>query len=225
MTDRKFNSDKFRWLNSVCSDPAVSSTSFRVAYAIADHLNKTTRNAWPSQQRIARRFGCHQKTVQRAIKELEGLGWLKVRRRRDGLTSNRYEIAWPFGTQDDDKPVETATNDGNSLVQQSDQECPGGGGKNDPQSYSSKLPRIFSRSASEEKRYPRFIDRGNYEQQIVARLGTDGHSILNELEDMDPRTVERMCRAQQRGVLTQLDLDAARLAVLHRTKIRTTGTR
>jgi DNA-binding Lrp family transcriptional regulator len=220
MTAKQFNSDKFRWLNGVCSDPAVSSTSFRVAYTIADHLNKTTRNAWPSQQRIARRLDRHQKTVQRAIKELEGLGWLRVTRRRDGLTSNRYELAWPFNTQDNGQPVEKAKNEGSNPVQPSEQNCPIGDGKNAPQYYLSKLPKIDSSCATEGKVYPRFTDRGKYERELIERIGVDGVDILAELHEMDPSTVERLCQTQRAGALSDRDLDGARLAAqAHRGRV------
>lgn len=215
MSDKAFHRNKYIWLNSICADHIVNSTAFRVAYVIADHLNIKKGNAWPSQARIAERLGLHPKSVQRAVKDLEKRGWLAVTRRRDGLTSNRYAIAQSSAAQDN-AAVETTPTNRRIFVPTSGQIRPVRRNGNAPQSYLSKLPK-FSLRAGEEKRFPRFTDQGTYEQQVAARLGSDGYEILESLNRQNPSLLEELCRAQRAGFLSEQDLAQARLvaAPLH----------
>jgi hypothetical protein len=69
------------WLRAVLSDRAAGSSSKAVAAAISLRLNRKTRNAWPSVRNLDKESGLSKSTVLAALRELEGLGYLKVNRR------------------------------------------------------------------------------------------------------------------------------------------------
>lgn len=56
----------------------LSPTVRHVALVLADHVNDSTDEAWPSISRIAERTGHHPRTVQRALRELELAGVIDV---------------------------------------------------------------------------------------------------------------------------------------------------
>lgn len=53
MDARAFNRERMQWLNAVCMECEITPTSFRVAYLIANHLNRVAGFAWPSLNRLA----------------------------------------------------------------------------------------------------------------------------------------------------------------------------
>ena len=211
MNATAFNSQKMRWLNEINADCDISSTSFRVAYAIADHLNRVTGCAWPSNTRIAKRMGLSNKSISRAIGELENRGWLNVKRSR--MSTNEYRLAWPSRSAEHS----SAPNKEDISVQKRGQFLPNPEDSNVPQSYLSKLPRTYSSRLSEKQTSNgAFRDRGRYEQQLVDRFGPDVWGLLSELHELDPASVDRLCTLQKAGELTPADIDVARLAVRHK---------
>lgn len=73
-------------------DASVSDRAIRVYALLARYADSETLEAFPSRQTLAKRAGCHVKSVDRAIEELEGLGALIKTHRRSGeaYTSNLY---------------------------------------------------------------------------------------------------------------------------------------
>jgi hypothetical protein len=206
-----FNSRKMRWLNGINADCNISSTSFRVAYAIADHLNRVVGCAWPSNARIAKRICVSSKSISRAVAELETQGWLKVKRSRK--STNEYRIAWPNEVGTPERvPI---VGDGDKTVPPAGHFLPEGRDKNVPLSYLKNLPKTYSSRLGEEKgARSAFRDQGTYEQRIVERFGPTTWDLLSALAERDPGAVERLCHAERLGKLTQSDMDAAHLAVM-----------
>lgn len=82
--------ERSAWVLQAVGDPAVKLVPLRVAVAIAQHLNAETRDAWPSQVRIAELVGSHRGNVAHAVAALVRLGHLQVE--KDGR-GNRYRLA------------------------------------------------------------------------------------------------------------------------------------
>ncbi|MGU3398259.1 helix-turn-helix domain-containing protein [Brucellaceae bacterium D45D] len=74
-----FREVKLQWLQQLSCDRDLSDNAKCVAlYIVTTHLNGHTEKAWPSYKTIADATGKSVKTVQRAIKDLELLGWFEV---------------------------------------------------------------------------------------------------------------------------------------------------
>ena len=83
------------------ADPRISDRAYRIAEAMADHLNRRHGLAWPSKARIAKLTGRRgQRSVARAWRELERLGVLRKHPGPDGTTS-RYALHVPPPIIDD----------------------------------------------------------------------------------------------------------------------------
>jgi Helix-turn-helix domain len=95
MSDR-FVADKLAWLDAVASDRRVGLLGFRVAFAIASHVNRKMLQAWPTYETLANEVGVKPRSVMRAIEELEGAGHLSISRTR-GHHPNRYR--WILGAE------------------------------------------------------------------------------------------------------------------------------
>lgn len=208
MDIKRSNREKMQWLNAVSLECEVSSTAFRVAYLIADHQNRVTGFAWPSLARLAERICLSSKSIQRAVGQLEKLGWLKVDRRRD--RSNRYRMAWPPGQKPSPPPKEDDGED--KIVPNQGQHCPSGQGKTVRQSYLTKYPKTFSSRLGEGRLGKKFSDQGRYEAEIIGRFGPGMVEVLEKLNEVEPIAVERLCRMAKDGTLTLSDIAAARLA-------------
>jgi hypothetical protein len=188
---------------------SASSTEKCLAYAVADHLNCVTLDCWPSQTRLAELLGFEcERTVQRAARGLEKLGFLVIRRGRHGVC--RY--APVFRPGEDDIPDPKTGLNGPPL--------PDGGVRESflsiqlNQSCSTGQPTVGSEKASGSA-YQR-NQRGALEVEVSRLLGTDGFEILSSLDAIDKQIVERLCRAQAAGSLTPRELSAARLAAEQR---------
>ncbi|MEW6537905.1 MAG: helix-turn-helix domain-containing protein [Pseudomonadota bacterium] len=81
---------KFLWMRQVFSDPTIGHLACRVAGLLIDHINATTREAWPSQSRLAQAAGVTPRSIQNALQKLTSSGHLTVRR-MPGVT-NRYRL-------------------------------------------------------------------------------------------------------------------------------------
>ncbi|MEA2906615.1 MAG: hypothetical protein QOI12_4002 [Alphaproteobacteria bacterium] len=109
---------KARWLRRVMYGTVATSTEKCFAYAIAEHLNCVTLDAWPGQARLTQLLGFKsEKTIQRAALGLEGLTVLLIRRSR-----SRYRYAPVFLPGDEDKIVSTK---GQTSPHQSGHGCQG----------------------------------------------------------------------------------------------------
>lgn len=200
MATHPFHRNKMIWLNAICKDCGVSATAFRIAYFIADHLNSISGDAWPSHNRIASKLCITTKTVQRASRELERSGWLKIQHSRSRRTTNRYRPCWPDGNG--------AFNQDNSALN-SGNITPNTGDENVPQSYLANLLRTSLRGHRGQT--VRFPDRGLFEQRIVRRFGSEAEELLTQLDKHAPDVLNAICVAEKQGDLTLTHVQAARL--------------
>lgn len=85
-----FNDVKLQWLALLSQDEALSSTAVVVAlYVVTVHYNQYKGKAWPSFATISRATGKSVKTIQRAIKELDGT-WFVIERGNGYKHSTTY---------------------------------------------------------------------------------------------------------------------------------------
>lgn len=208
MDVRAFNREKMQWLNAVSLECEVSSTAFRVAYLIADHHNRVTGFAWPSRARLAGKICLSSRSIQRAVVQLEELGWLAVDRQRE--RSNRYRMSWPPGRKPSRPPKEAEEED--KIVRSERQQCLCGEDKTVRQSYSTKYPKTFSSRLGGGKPAKRFSNQGRYEADIIRQFGPSMIEVLQKLNEVNSTAVERLCRMARDGTLTFSDIAAARLA-------------
>jgi hypothetical protein len=208
MDAKRVNREKMQWLNAVSLECEVSSTAFRVAYLIADHQNRVTGFAWPSRARLAGKICLSSRSIQRAVVQLEELGWLAVDRQRE--RSNRYRMSWPPGRKPLPPPKEAEGED--KIVRSERQECLNGQDKTVRQSYSTKYPKTFSSRPGVGTPGKRFSDQGKYEAEIIGQFGPGMIEVLQKLNEVDSTAVERLCRMARDGTLTFSDIAAARLA-------------
>lgn len=80
-------------------DQRLSVTAFRMLAALAAYTNRSSL-AWPSQELLAVKLGIGRRTAQRALMELEDLGYVTVERRRrtdgrGGKAPNCYALTYP----------------------------------------------------------------------------------------------------------------------------------
>lgn len=201
MTD-SFARRKMRWLNKVMYDTALLSTDCRVAFVLMDFQNRATRDSWLAQQTIARKIGTSVKTVQRSVSRLEKKGFLKIQRFGREGKSNRYALELPY---DDDCQDADVSSQRHGWPSASDSGV--------SQSYSNNLQ--ISSLAGRRTKYVGRIgsDRGRFELEIAARIGSEGIEILNRLAEIDDRHVAAVCEQQRNGTLTDLDIQAILVAV------------
>ena len=200
-----FNRRKMQWLNSIFYEPGIQATACRIAYVIGDHLNRATGDSWLAQTTIALKIGKSPKTVNRALKELQAFGKLRIRR------------GGPSGTLRYSPPDFETSEQQVSPVQSCGQSRPARTDTTDRQSYLENLPRTYLRRGDRHKRQvrPRKMDRGRYELEIVARLdslGVDGMSVLSRLAEIDDQLVTKLCELQSHGGLSEEDLRATIVA-------------
>jgi len=62
---------KMQWPNAISLECELSSTSFRFAYLMADHINRLAGFAWPALTRHADKICLSNKSTYQAVRELE----------------------------------------------------------------------------------------------------------------------------------------------------------
>jgi hypothetical protein len=198
---------KARWLRRVMYASVATSTEKCFAYAVAEHLNCVTLDAWPGQLRLVQLLGFKSaKTIQRAARSLEDLAVLTVFRSR----KNFYRYAPVFLPGDEDKIVPAK---GQTGAVRTDTDVP----ESlllihiNPSVPSKRLSDKSEEVQSGEFRYRR-TERGAIEVKIAAMLGDDGIEVLARLGAIDDWLIERLCRAYAAGALGPRELIAARLA-------------
>ena len=73
------------WLDQLIADPTMKPAYFRVAWAIACHMNRNKNGwAWPGINRIAKKAGVDRSTAIRASNWMEARGHLRIVRTRRG---------------------------------------------------------------------------------------------------------------------------------------------
>jgi hypothetical protein len=200
----RVNRAKARWLKRVMYDSPATSTQKCFAYAVADHLNCVTLDAWPGLLSVSRKLGFqHVRTVHRAARGLERHNFL-ILRKIGGL----WRLGPVFRPADEDRNVPERG--------QSSALC---GDRNVHESYLSILlyESDSTRTAEKEKRrvssaFP-WQQRGEIEMKVAEWLGVDGIEVLGQLALLGDDVIERLCTAYVHKMLTDRELAAARLAV------------
>jgi DNA-binding transcriptional regulator YhcF (GntR family) len=85
-----FQAAKEAWLKALIAHPNLSGADMAAAVAISTFLNRKTGEAWPSLETLADMTNRNRSTVWRAIKHLEELKLLEVRKGRGRHVTNRY---------------------------------------------------------------------------------------------------------------------------------------
>lgn len=91
MTD-SFTQDQFAWLKQVAADPEVPASAFKLAFVVATHINRQSREAWPAQGRLASGAGVSERQVRTLTDHLAERGHLAVERQRGRGLTNRYRL-------------------------------------------------------------------------------------------------------------------------------------
>ncbi|GJD96973.1 helix-turn-helix domain-containing protein [Methylobacterium iners] len=97
---RSIGREKWQWLDGVRADHRrVNPTTFLVAFVVSQHLNAATREAWPSQRRMAELAGVSETTLRACLKTLIQLGHL--RQGKKGIRNqNKYALGTAQGGTD-----------------------------------------------------------------------------------------------------------------------------
>jgi hypothetical protein len=185
----------------------TTSTEKCFAYAVAEHLNCVTLDAWPGQTRLAQLLGFKSiKTIKRAAAALEALDLLVVK----CAAKHQFRYAPVFLTGDEDATVRTT---GQLRAEAKDTDV------HEsllliPVNSFSPTKRTFDKRNYEQETTSRYRvgQRGAIEVQIAVMLGEGGIELLFKLGAIDDAIVERLCRAHAAGALGERELIAARLA-------------
>jgi hypothetical protein len=198
---------KARWLRRIMYGTVATSTEKCFAYAVADHLNCVTLDAWPSQLRLAQYLGFKSvKTIQRAAGGLERLEVLVL----TWAGKHQCRYAPKFLPADEDRNVPTA---GQTGPRSKDKDvCQSllliHINSSDP---SKRLSEKSGYGRDSEFQYRR-TERGGIEVKIAGMMGDEGMEVLSRLSSIDDSIIERLCRAYAAGALGERELVAARLA-------------
>jgi hypothetical protein len=194
---------KARWLRRIMYGSLATSTEKCFAYAVYEHLNCVTLDAWPGQQRLAELLGVRSiKTIQRAARGLAGLDVLMVTCSTKGFF--RYAPVFLPGDEDRNVPKvgqkspaarDTDVRESLLLIH-----------------LQSSIPTKRTPEEGHCHSYYRASQRGAIEVQIAAMLGDDGIDVLSKLGAVDDAIIERLCRAYSGGALGERELIAASLA-------------
>jgi hypothetical protein len=115
------------FLDQVRRDRGLPGNAFKVAYAIAQYINRETREAWPSQDTLIDMTSLSEPTIKRLIAALQARGHLHVQPGRGRGNSSRYRLLTlqkgsgetPFqerkGFNPDDKRVQSCREKGSVL--------------------------------------------------------------------------------------------------------------
>lgn len=86
-----FTSWKMDLLDALSYDLEVTDADFRVAFRVIQHLNSTSRLAWPSIARLAAQLGKSEDRVRASTKRLSTVGWL-WKGRKSQKAPNEYRF-------------------------------------------------------------------------------------------------------------------------------------
>jgi len=87
----KYTANRFRWLDQIGADPDLTLLCFRVGYAITTHMNRSSGDAWPGQDRLA--AACHttDRSIRDALTRMKNGGHLEQTGRGGRGKSSRYK--------------------------------------------------------------------------------------------------------------------------------------
>jgi hypothetical protein len=87
----KYTADRFRWLDQIGADPELTPLCFRVGYAITTHMNRSTGDAWPGQDRLAAACHTSDRSIRDALTRMKNGGHLEQTGRGGRSKSSRYK--------------------------------------------------------------------------------------------------------------------------------------
>jgi hypothetical protein len=94
---KQFTIDQFTWLDQIAADTGLTSSAFKVAYAISRYINRETGEAWPSFETISRKIAMSPATVVAMVRKLVDAGYLQKEPGRAGRGySNHYRMMKPW---------------------------------------------------------------------------------------------------------------------------------
>ncbi|MBO6901187.1 MAG: helix-turn-helix domain-containing protein [Rhizobiaceae bacterium] len=145
MTGDKFTRDKLAWLDHLAEDRSISAPAFRLAYVIASRfLNRTTGEAWPAQETLAKVLGLKVRQVGNLVGELVKAGHLRAKRGGRGRT-NIYQIRF-----DDRQDVADQHVDDQQEIADQEATLTGNSARFDPQFSDSLTGKILPPNPIEE---------------------------------------------------------------------------
>lgn len=84
--------DKIKWLAAAAGVHELSRVELALLVVVADMINSTSGQAWPSYNTLADRTGSSPRHVKRAVKRLTNKGLLIIVQRGNRVRSNRYKL-------------------------------------------------------------------------------------------------------------------------------------
>jgi len=84
-SNQTFAGAKLDWMTANGQDRRLKKyhSWFKIGFYLAQHVNKRTRKAYPTEQYLADLVGCSLSTVERAMRAFRKTGWLHVEYKRD----------------------------------------------------------------------------------------------------------------------------------------------
>lgn len=160
-TEDAYVGDFFVWITRVRDDHSLPTLALAVAFTIAQHFDRKTRECWPGLLRIAELVGRDEKNVRTAIKALIKGGHLVIAKHRGGGGSthyqmpvvNRAERAKSPGPLDGETNAERAKSPGPQGSRQGAERAKSPGPSN-PKGASNKAERAKSPGRSGQNRPP-----------------------------------------------------------------------
>ena len=61
--------------DQIVSDHELSRAAIAVAWRLVNHLNDSTGECFPSEERLAGQLNIHERTVRRGVRQLVAAGW------------------------------------------------------------------------------------------------------------------------------------------------------
>jgi hypothetical protein len=74
----EFGRDIFAWLKQIFADAGIPASGFKLAFAISQHINRTTRKTFVSQKTLAAETGLKERATRTLIDSLRARGHLAV---------------------------------------------------------------------------------------------------------------------------------------------------
>lgn len=92
--------ERHHWRMGLAACRKVSSSAFRLAVVIEDHMNERSGEAWPDQETLSRRAAMSARQVREHLTALVGAGWLNVLSGKDRTRPKtrrglHYRPTWP----------------------------------------------------------------------------------------------------------------------------------
>lgn len=207
------------WQDRICFDRDVSHVDFRIAFAIAWHINRRSGKTHVGRHTIAEKIGVHVRTVDHSIQRLERYGYLDVHRNRGRSRSNNYRMGFPEKAAPKPSFIdEPATEKANSAPPFIDEEKAahdaekGGAACNKRRLQRRPNPiynPVTNPSADPERRS--FANRGSYEQRLAQLIGPTEAKGWETLQASNDKLVAALCRKLRNGVLEPIDLENLRM--------------